>query len=376
MSARVLVIAGASQSLVNFRRPLLRELLSRGHDVVASAPADPNSPEVRSKLEEDGIRFEPAALERNGLNPIGDLRAIQSLTSVIREARPDRILAYMTKPVVYGGIAARQSGDVPFFPMITGLGYPFAENGGLRQGVVHLLVKNLYRYGLKSARCVIFQNEEDRTLFQSQGLIPEGVNSRRVFGSGVDLERFSPQPLPPEPNFLMLSRLLVAKGVREYADAARRVKEVHPSARFWLAGPPVPGATGIARSLLAEREAEGVIEYLGRLDDVRPTLARSRFVVLPSYYREGVPRSLLEGLATGRPIITTDTVGCRDTVDDGRNGLLVPPRDPHALEGAMLNLLNASEERVSAMARASLALARERFDVRVVNGEILSAMDL
>jgi glycosyltransferase involved in cell wall biosynthesis len=376
MSARVLVIAGTSHSLVNFRRPLLNAMLRRGHDVVAVAPADSNWAQVDATLRSDGVRLEAVPIQRKGLNPLADLRTIRRLTTMIREIRPDRILAYMAKPVVYGGIAARRAGGARFFPMITGLGHPFAENGDIRQRALHLVVRTLYRSGLKSARCVIFQNEDDRAMFESLGLIPEGVRTRRVFGSGVDLALYRPQPLPAEPSFLMLSRMLLAKGVREYAEAARMVKERYPSTRFLLAGPSVPGSDGIDRSMIDRWEAAGHIEYLGHLDDVRPVLARSRFVVLPSYYREGVPRSLLEGLATGRPLITTDTPGCRDTVEDGLNGLLVPPRDTRALATAMLNLLEASDEQVSRMGCASLELAYARFDVEAVNEEILSAIEL
>lgn len=375
-TAKVLVLAGHAHSLVNFRGTLLEELVGEGHDVVACAPRDRRTDELRPEVERRGATLEVLPLERRGVNPLEDLRTIRSLVSLYRRLVPDRVLAYMAKPVIYGGLAAQRVGGVHFVPMITGLGSLFGDDPRLGSRVVGGAARVLYRRALRSAACVVFQNPDDRDLFRSQGLLANGTPTVRVHGSGIDLDRFRAVPLPSRPTFLMLSRLLATKGVREYAQAAGIVRRARPDARFRLAGSPVEGRDGVDREEVERWAADGRVEYLGRMEDVRPALADARFVVLPSYYREGVPRSLLEALAVGRPVITTDTPGCRETVESGSNGRLVPPRSTEALAEAMLEVLQASDAAAATMGRASRRLAETRFDVRAVNGEIIRALAL
>ena len=233
----------------------------------------------------------------------------------------------------------------------------------------------MYAVALRGAHVVFFQNPDDEALFRASGLVGRGQRRVRIAGSGVDLERFAPAPLPDGPmTFLMIGRLLREKGIYEYVDAARIVKASHPEVRFRLLGSLDSNPSAISEEALAQLQHDGTIEYLGKTLDVRPYIADSHVVVLPSYH-EGMPHSVLEGMSMGRAIITTDVPGCRETVVPGHNGILVPRADPAALAGAMEELVgNASA--LAAMGRESRTLAEERFDVHEVNRVIFGALGL
>jgi glycosyltransferase involved in cell wall biosynthesis len=305
-----------------------------------------------------------------------DKASYRALVKLFRAFQPDVVFAYAAKPVIYGGMAARKVGGIRFYPMITGLGYAFTEGGGVKRKAVRALVQRLYRRGLAAANAVIFQNPDDEALFRALKLQPQSTLSIRVHGSGVDLAAFPPMPLPNSLVFLMLARLVADKGVREYVAAAKQVKQRYPNAIFRLAGGLDPNPSSIKAAELQAWVGEGVIEYLGTVRPVQTALAACRFYVLPSYYREGTPRSVLEALATGRPVITTDAPGCRETVVHGENGILVEPRNADALAAAMIKLLKMPATDIQRMADASLALARDKYDVHKVNAKILSVMGL
>jgi glycosyltransferase involved in cell wall biosynthesis len=372
---RVCVVAGLSRSLLNFRGPLLAAMQERGHEVVAVAPLDEGTDAVEAELVKRSVAFEPIKLARGGLSPRQDLASIRQLQQVFARLRPQVVLAYTAKPVVYSGIAARRVGNIRFFPLITGLGYAFMEGGGLKRRLVRGMAEHLYRRSLAFAETVIFQNPDDEQLFRERRLISESVPSARVNGSGVDLETFPPMPMPHSQIFLMLARLVADKGVREYVEAARIVRQRYPNAEFRLAGGLDPNPAGIRRQELQSWMDSGAIEYLGDVSPAQPVLADCRYYVLPSY-REGTPRSVLEAMATGRPIITTDAPGCRETVENGLNGLLVPPRNAEALAEAMIQMLEAPDSIIQRMADASLAIVREKFDVHKVNQQMLEIMGL
>ncbi|WP_280540224.1 glycosyltransferase family 4 protein [Chromohalobacter sp. 11-W] len=373
---RILVLGGVSLSLLNFRGPLLKRLKLRGHEVVAAAPPDENAASVADTLESWGIRFMPVSLSRGSANPIRDWSSFCAIKRLLAEVRPNSLIAYTVKPVVYGGMAARSVGGVRFFPMITGLGYAFTEGAGLKRALLRQVVMGLYRRGLKDAEKVIFQNPDDQALFEQLGLVNDPQRSVRVYGSGVDRVDFPEHPLPDDQVFLMVARLVADKGVREYVEAARQVRERFPNTRFLLAGGLDPNPAGISQAEVDEWVAEGAIEYLGAVQPIQSVLAQCRYFVLPSYYREGTPRSVLEAMSTGRPIITTDAPGCRETVKHGRNGLLVPPRDSRGLADAMESLLQRPRDVIVSMSEESLGLVRERFDVDRVNDHLLSITNL
>jgi glycosyltransferase involved in cell wall biosynthesis len=371
---RVAVVGGFALSLVRFRGTMLQSMTAHGHEVLALAPED--DARVRAALESMGVEYDTLALHRTGTSPFRDVVTVVSLARTFRRFRPDVVLAYTAKPVIYGSIAARLAGVPLRVAMITGVGSGFARGSGLGQRTLSSLLRSLYRVGLRQAHVVLFQNPDDERLFRSMGLVGRRHRVIRINGSGVDLDQFAPAPFPPGPiTFLMISRLIREKGVREYVEAARAVRRAHPEVQIQLLGPLDPNPSGISAQELEVLRAEGAVEYLGSTSDVRPFLARAHVCVLPSYYGEGVPRSVLEAMAMGRAVLTTDSPGCRETVEDGRNGLLVAPRDAAALAEGMLRML-AMPERLEPMGRHSRAIAEERFDVHSVNRVILGAMGL
>lgn len=367
-----LIVGSFAESLVNFRGPLIRAAVSRGYRVVACAPGGDDA--LRARLAELGAEFRSIRLERTGVNPLTDLRTLWDLFRLMTELKPDAMLAYTVKPVVYGSIAARLARVPGIHSLITGLGYAFVDTtrGGR---LTRWLVRMLYRVALRFNRRVLFQNRDDLALFLSLGLIRSEVQAVVVNGSGVDVEHFSVQSLPPGPVFLLIARLLRDKGVREYVQAASSVRRLHPEARFLLAGWLDAGnPASISRAELDGWIAAKAVEYLGALDDVRPALAGCSVYVLPSY-REGTPRTVLEAMAMGRPVITTDAPGCRQTVRDGDNGLLVPVMDPAALAGAMIRMIEEPGQR-EAMGRRGRTFAEDRYDARKVAGAMAAAMEL
>lgn len=314
-------------------------------------------------------------LARSGMNPLADLAYVRSLVELFRSRQPDLVLAYTPKPVIWGTIAARMAGVPRIVAMVTGLGYAFTppSRPNLKHAFANLAARVLYRIALPRADHVLFQNPDDCILFKSRGFTPGPNRVGVTAGSGIDLRHFPPSPPPDQPSFLMLARLLGAKGVREYAVAARRLKARHPAVDFRLAGSFDPGPDGISPAEISDC-VEGGISYLGNLNDVRSAISEAAIYVLPSSYREGTPRSILEALATGRPVITTDTPGCRETVVDGKNGFLIPPRDASALEQAMERFILAPDL-IPLMAAESLELARRKYDVNLVNSQIIAALE-
>lgn len=379
---KIALIAGYSPSLLNFRGPLLRALRERGHEVLALAPDD--DPAVPPALRRMGVTFLPAPIRRSGLNPLADLAALRHLAAWLRRLRPDKVLSYTPKPVIWGSLAAHLAGVPDIYALITGLGRAFGLDGehlGLRRRAVNRLARLLYRLGLACCRGVLFQNPDDLALFQRLGLVRPGQPTTVTAGSGIDLAHFAqadpalPDPVEGGPVFLTLTRLLADKGVSEFVEAASLLKPKYPAVEFRVVGPAESGPGGIPRAGLDAWAARGQVTFAPPVADVRPELRRAGVYVLASAYREGVPRSVLEALSMGRPVITSDTPGCRETVIPGRNGFLVPPRDPQALAKAMERFL-LDPELIAEMGAESRLLAEARFDVNAVNDHILSFMGL
>ncbi len=370
---RVALVASHAPSLILFRRSLIEAIGGLGHEVLALAPDF--SADLARELEAIGATPLEFPLSRTGLNPFSDLAALRALTRLFRAHRPDVVTGYTPKPSIYASLAAARAGVPRIVPMVTGLGYAFLDGGGLKARILRAVTERLYARAFAASHAAIFHNADDRAVLAEAGCIPPGLPTRVVSGSGVDLERFQEQPLPPPGRgmtFLMIARLVRYKGIAEYCAAAAAVKAKAPTARFLLAGPEETGPAGYSLSEL--RKVATAVTYLGQVEDVRPLLAEAHVYVLPSY-GEGMPRTVLEALATGRPVITTDARGCRETVENGENGLLVPPRDATALAEAMAAMLKRPD-RLAAMARASRRLAEQRFDARKVNAAMLSALGL
>ncbi len=370
---KILIVASYDRSLITFRGDLLKAMVQLGHDVVACAPNFTES--VRTELLSMGVDSQSIAMARTGLNPIMDLRTVVSLVRLFLRERPERILSYTMKSVLYTALAAQIAGVSEVYSMITGLGYAFSTGGGLRRITSSFVIRNAFRIARGGTKCFLFQNPDDLDEFQSLGLIGTHTKTQLVNGSGVNTRCFPMTPLPDEPHFLLAARLVTEKGIYQYVEAARAVRAHHPQAKFRLAGWLDSNPHAISESQLESWVLEGVIEYLGVLEDVRPALTQSRVFVLPSYYREGTPRTILEAMSMGRPIITADAPGCREAVRDGVNGLLVPPRDSTELASAMMRFLE-SPELATEMGRAGRRIAEEKYDVHKVNQVILDCMEL
>ncbi len=357
-STKVVIASNSAWSIVNFRSDLIRALLDSGREVVAVAPSD----DYASRLLDLGCRYLPLPVDSKGTHPGRDLLLLWRLWQLLRRERPDLYLGYTVKPNVYGSLAAHALG-IPVINTITGLGAPF-----MRKNWLTLLVRGLYRLSLVRSKMVFFLNEDDRRVFIENGLV-RWEKTDRLNGEGVDLDRFKFVPLPDPGNqfrFLLMARMLWDKGVGEYVEASRIIKGCFPNAEFCLLGfLDVQNPSAITRCQMDEWIAEGVVRFLGISDDVRAEIATADCIVLPSY-REGIPRTLLEASAMGRPIITTDAVGCREVVDDGVNGFLCQVRDAHDLAKKMERMLALSQEERSEMGRRGREKVEREFDERLV----------
>jgi glycosyltransferase involved in cell wall biosynthesis len=366
----IFILGGYTKSLVIFRGPLLKALVAAGHRVTVAAGEDDR--EVAEVLAKWGVTFRPVPLARAGLNPFADLRTLLELRRLMREIRPDIFLGYTIKPATYGILAARLAGVSSRYAMLTGLGYAFTEGPELKRKLSRLIASALYRLALPFARRVIFQNPDDEHFFARQGFV-RPARAVRVHGSGVDTQHFDVAPLPDGPiTFLMIARLLRDKGVYEYVEAARRVKAARPEIRFVLVGPLDPNPSGVSREELEAWVSEGIVSYGGEVSDVRPHIRACHIYVLPSY-REGMPRTVLEAMAMGRPVITCDVPGCRETVTDGDNGRLVPARDAAALADAML-AMSGDRDALVEQAQRSRARVMRDYDVDTVNATMLEIL--
>ena len=371
--SRVLMIGGGPRTLMDLRGRLLESMCERNHKVVACAGGEDN--EVEAYLRGMGVRYVSLPLERTSLNPILDLLFLRRLIMLMREFQPDVVFAYNVKPVIYGLLAARLIGVQRRHALITGLGYAFTDNPSIKQNLLSALVSYLYRLVLTGSSMVFFQNNDDLELFHKRNILRAEVSTLRIMGSGVDLNKFTHTPLSSGPVvFLLIARLLTDKGIREYFSAARIVRQTYSDVRFALLGPFDENPAAIGRTELQEWIEEGVVDYWGDTADVRPALARCNIFVLPSY-REGLPHSVLEAMAMGRAVITTDVPGCRDTVENGKNGYLVPAQDANALADAMNRCLSINTP-LKEMGNASRLLAESQFDVESINKVLLENMKL
>ncbi|HBC3872547.1 glycosyltransferase family 4 protein [Vibrio alginolyticus] len=367
---KFMIIGALPSSLYNFRGKLIESFKVRKLKLFALASgAKKNEVEEINRLGAEYIDF---SVSRNGLNPFKDIFCLIQLISVVHKKKPDTVLAYTIKPIIWGGLAARFTNVKSFYAMITGLGYAF-QKGGLAKSLLNTLVKFLYRSALKKSKGVIFQNRDNMQVFIDEGIVPK-EKCFLVNGSGVDLSHYNLSPLPYTPHFLLIARLLGDKGIREYAQAAKLVKQKYPEAVFELVGPEDPSPDGIKLDEVHQWTESGAIKYSGATTDVRPFIENCAIYVLPSYH-EGMPRTVLEAMAMGRPILTTDVPGCRETVIDGENGWLVEKANEEQLAEKMIWFIE-NQDKWQEMGKSSHDMAYEKFDVHKVNAEILKIMGL
>jgi len=369
---RLALIAHNAQSIVNFRGPLVRELITRGVDVFALAP---DYDEVtKAAVVALGARPVEFSLLRAMVNPLRDLRDLCSLREKLRELKADISFAFTIKPVIYGTLAALMAGVPSRYAMIEGAGHLFTDDGirSIRRGLVRAITVVLYKLGLRQAKRVFMLNSDDIALFTGSQMtsLHKVVH---IDGIGLDLDYyyFAPPVLDPV-CFILVARLLKEKGVYDYIEAARKVREACPEARFILVGCVDRNPTSVTDQEIKTWKESGLVEVSGHVTDVRPWLKKASVFVLPSY-REGMPRSTQEAMAMGRPVITTNVPGCRDTVVEGVNGFIVPVRDSLALATAMLKFVK-NPALLAEMGIRSRAMAEERFDVRRINSQILEVI--
>lgn len=365
-SKRVLIIGSYAPSLIHFRGALIADLVRQGHSVVAASPGIDRS--VADGLRQLGAEPREIALRNASLDPFALVRSYRAARALLREVRPDVLIAYTIKPVIVAALAGRAERIGRIVSLITGAGYAFTGGREPKRLASKLAASLLYRAAFKRSDLIIFQNPDDRTLFRELRLIPRNRRSEIVNGSGVDLAHFFPAPVPEEPSFLMIARLLKDKGIREFADAAKRLKGEFPNVSITLVGGFHPSPDSFRREDLDELIRCG-IDYKGHLDDVRSAIRECSVYVLPSY-REGTPRSVLEAMAMGRAIITTDAPGCRETVIPELNGLLVRPRDAKSLFEAMMRFVK-EPPLARKMGQASREFAQAKYDVRKVNADLI-----
>ena len=371
---KLLFTVGDDGFFCSHRMPVARAARDAGFAVAVACPVAAHGATIRA----EGMRVLPVPMKRGRVSPLADLRTVAALWRLYRAERPDIVHHVAMKPVLYGAVAARLAGAPVAVGALTGLGYVFSSRD-LRARLLRPLLSRGLRWALNGRRSTcLTQNPDDAAFFAGLGVDPRRIAV--IPGSGVDTSRFAPSPEPDGPvRVTMVSRMLWDKGVGEFVEAARAARAHRPELRFALVGAPDEGNPAAVPSARLEAwQAEGVVEWQGRRDDIPAVWRDSHIAVLPSYYAEGLPKALIEAASCARPIVAADVPGSREIAREGESALLVPPRDPAALATAILRLADDpalrarlgaggrrlverefSEERITA---ATLALWRRLLD--------------
>jgi glycosyltransferase involved in cell wall biosynthesis len=375
---KFLMICSYLPSALNFRGKLLEAIHAKGYEIHVFAPDLTDFADELKQLQQLGYQVHSIPMQRAGTNPIADLKLLKSMYQMIRKIQPDYVLSYTIKPVIYGTLAAWLAKVPHRFALITGLGYAFQNIEAGKRSLFQKMVHGLYAQALKHAEKVFFQNPDDLKLFQDMNLLDTHKPTVVVNGSGVNVQDFEVMPLPlngqaeVKASFLLIARLLGDKGVREYAEAAGLIKAKYPEAEFHLVGWIDENPSAIAQSELDSWISDNTLNYWGKLSDVRPAIAASSVYVLPSY-REGTPRTVLEAMAMGRAIITTDAPGCRETVSNGVNGYLVGVKSVDDLVQTMQYFIQDPKLMIY-MGQRSREIALHKYDVHQVNKHMMAEM--
>jgi glycosyltransferase involved in cell wall biosynthesis len=364
----VAIVGNQPFALARFRTLLIRDLVSQGHTVYALCPDWELDHVSRATIEQAGAVPVDIDMGRSAGGLGGEARSVRSIRRELARIRPDAVFSYFVKPVVYTAVAAVGLRIRRRVAMIEGLGFMGASEGARARAM-----RVLYRLAGSRYDALFVLNDADETYFRQQVRLRPSV-VRRVEGMGIDLDEFAAVP-PPSGPFMALfaARMLRQKGVWEFVEAAARVRKTHPDARFVMIGDVDDSLDSVSAGELAARTAVAGVEWKGHVDTVAEYLAEASVFVLPSFYREGYPRTIMEAMAAGRAVITTDNPGCREAVAEGDNGLIIPPRDAGALAAAMVALAD-DPARAAAMGRRGRELATERYDHRVINADVIDAL--
>ncbi|MCS5422117.1 MULTISPECIES: glycosyltransferase family 4 protein [Psychrilyobacter] len=366
---KIIVISPKNKTLFNFRGDLIKEMVAKGHEVVALGP----NKDFMEDILKLGIKFREVPFSKDNTSIKGDFQYYLNLKKVIKEEKPELVFSYNIKPVIYSSLAAYHSGVRKIYPMIAGAGRIYGSDS-LKIKMIRSITGVLYKTAFKCCNKVIFQNTDDLEEFVGRKYLAKS-KTVHVNGSGVNMERFKAVKLPEEPIFLMISRIIKEKGIFEYLEAAKKVKKEYPEARFILLGGYDTSLGAIQPEELQPYIDKGIIEFPGEVKNVVPILESARVFVLPTYYREGLPRTILESMSMGKPIITTDWNGCRDAVKDKVNGFLVNPKCSRELAEKMKDMLNNPKKTLE-MGHKSLEICSEKYDVNIVNKHMLEIMGI
>lgn len=370
---KIILIGTYPRSLINFRGELIRKFVLKGYKVTTIG-CNANDDDIRA-IQSLGVDYINLPFENSSLNPLDDIKMIINYYFIFKKLQPDYVLSYTIKPIIWGGLAARLTGS-NFFALITGFGFAFHGKSFKRKALTKI-VSVLYKFSLSYATRVIFQNKDNRKVFVDKKIVSL-VKTEIVNGSGVDVNHFfyhSPPPIKKQALvFLCIARLLNEKGLREFEQASEIMRKKYPNTICQIAGFYDSSPDRISSEEVNRWQKKGTIVYLGTFKDVRTLISASHIYVLPSYH-EGLPRSTLEAMAMGRPVITTLAVGCRETVEDGNNGFKVPVGNAKKLAKKMIWFIE-NPEQIMKMGLVSRKMAEERFDVHKVNKKILKIMEI
>lgn len=365
---RILIVSPKNKTVFNFRGDLIRDMISHGHEVMVTGP---NQDYVADVLALGVSEFIHVSLVKDNTSITGDLAYLRELIRVMKDKKPDMVFSYTIKPVIYGSIAAKTCGVSRIHAMVTGLGRVYASSG-MKARIVRMITKVLYKTAFRACKNVIFQNADDIDELVTGGYLPKS-KTVLVNGSGVNMNRFIRTELPEEPVFLMVSRIIREKGVMEYCQAARTVKKTHPNSRFILLGGFDSSIGALKSEDIRPFIEDGSIEHPGEVKDPVAFYQKASVFVLPSYYREGLPRTLLEAMSCGRAIVTTDWPGCRVPVEDGVNGFMVPVKDAETLSDRLARLASDPDLR-RRMGEAACESCSKLFEVGIINSHMRDAL--
>ncbi len=366
---KILIISPKNKTVFNFRGDLIKDMISCGHEVVVTGP---NKDFIDDIYALGVSKFIEVSLVKDNTSIRGDLNYLKSLKKVIKEEKPDFVFSYTIKPVVYGSIAAKSCKVPRIFAMVTGLGRVYTSNS-LKTKMIKIATKLLYKKAFKACEKVIFQNGDDIKEFVGGKYLPD-TKAVKVNGSGVNMNRFIRTILPEQPVFLMVSRIIKEKGVFEFCEAARLVKFKHPEAKFVLLGGFDSSIGAIKPEDVKQFIDDGSIIFPGEVKDPIKFYNESSVFVLPSYYREGLPRTILEAMACGRPVITTDWPGCREPMESGVNGFIVPTKDSRALADKM-NVFIENRSLMESMGESAYRICKEKYEISVVNKQMKDVLE-
>ncbi len=361
MRKKICIVSNTARSVFNFRFNLMQEINKYSYDVIALAPYDKYAEGIKKKFKFIKIK----SLTRSGKNPITDFILFLEFLRNFKKIKPDFVINFTIKPNIYSSFACKML-NIKYICSVTGLGHIF-----LKHTFTSFIVKLLFKIVFSFSNMVICQNKDDVALLVKQGLVKEHKVTLTP-GSGVDINKFSSNNIKRERNgkntsFIMVSRLIEEKGVKEYVYAAKKVREENKKVKCYLLGPiDTDNPSCIKESQIESWNNEGLIEYLGETSNIKKYLEMADYVVLPSYYREGIPRILLEALAMGKPIITTDSVGCREAVENGKNGIMIPVKNTKALADAMKKMINLNNNEYKKMSTYCRLKACNEFNEQIV----------